>query len=539
MFPVFASIGNGNQRFVQTDLKGLPVCVIIESTYDSIEGDFGMKKWIQVLFVYAGIPLAGVIGWLTLIFTESFLQGWGLVVIVPLVTVLMYFLLRDVFDLFFAAKVNACILIVLSIVLAIVLHISTGSTNHPAFFAFRILTFPFLIPSVALQLFDAVYIVLAGIFATYTVGLAACLVLSRMTGELDSVSQSLPRKLLPLLITAAVVLLCGAISAKQYFNRPEVRYAGHGFDYMHGYSSTDFTDYTVYSQNSKLVRLDHEPDLSIIGEKNMPVMDGAEACYPLYAAVAKAVYRDIDRIESEAAKTDAQYVNGKIVTFTNTVIGFSRLLDREVDLLFGARPSKSQFDTAKSREIELTVTPIGREAFVFFVENDNPVDNLTSEQIRAIYHGEIKNWKEVGGKNQAIKAFQRPKDSGSQSMMEYFMSDVSLMEPDTFEVIGDMLGVIDKVAQYTNEDGAMGYSFRYFVEELNQEKNVKLLSVDGVAPTLENIENGSYPLTVDLCLTTRANDPNPYVQKMIDFMLSKDGQEIVRRTGYAGLCSED
>ena len=496
-----------------------------------------MKKWIQVLFIYAGIPLAGVIAWLTLIFTESFMQGWGLVVIVPLVTVLMYFLLRDVFDLFFAAKVNACILIVLSIVLAIVLHISTGSTNHPAFFAFRILTFPFLIPSAAMQLFDAVYIVLAGIFATYTVGLAACLVLSRMTDELDFVSQSLPRKLLPLLITAAVVLLCGALSAKQYFNRPEVRYAGHSFDYMHGYSSTDFTDYTVYSQNSKLVRLDHEPDLSIIGEKNMPVMDGAEACYPLYAAVAKAVYRDIDRIESEAAKTDAQYVNGKIVTFTNTVIGFSRLLDREVDLLFGARPSKSQFDTAKSREIELTVTPIGREAFVFFVENDNPVDNLTSEQIRAIYHGEIKNWKEVGGKNQAIKAFQRPKDSGSQSMMEYFMGDVSLMEPDTFEVIGGMLDVIDKVAQYTNEDGALGYSFRYFVEELNQEKNVKLLSVDGVAPTLENIENGSYPLTVDLCLTTRANDPNPYVQKMIDFMLSEDGQQIVRKTGYAGLAA--
>ena len=144
MFPVFASIGNGNQRFVQTDLKGLHVCVIIDATDESKEGDLGMKKWIQVLLVYAGIPLAGVIGWLTLIFTESFMQGWGLVVIVPLVTVLMYFLLRKVFDLFFAAKVNACILIVLSIVLAIVLHISTGSTNHPVFFAFRILTFPFL-----------------------------------------------------------------------------------------------------------------------------------------------------------------------------------------------------------------------------------------------------------------------------------------------------------------------------------------------------------------------------------------------------------
>ena len=81
----------------------------------------------------------------------------------------------------------------------------------------------------------------------------------------------------------------------------------------------------------------------------------------------------------------------------------------------------------------------------------------------------------------------------------------------------------------------MGYSFRYFLEGLNQEKGVKILSIDGVAPTVENIENGSYPLTVGLCLITRKDDPNPNVQKMIDYILSDDGQSIVRKTGYAGV----
>ena len=185
------------------------------------------------------------------------------------------------------------------------------------------------------------------------------------------------------------------------------------------------------------------------------------------------------------------------------------------------------------------MTPIGREGFVFFVEEDNPVDNLTSEQIRAIYHGDITNWKEVGGKNQAITAFQRPNNSGSQTMMEYFMGDVSLKEPLTYETVGAMEGVIRKVAEYANEAGAMGYTFRYFLEGLHQEKGVKILSVDGVAPTRENIENGSYPLTVGLCLVTRTNDPNPNVQKMIDFILSADGQEIIRRTGYAGVKQQD
>ena len=118
-------------------------------------------------------------------------------------------------------------------------------------------------------------------------------------------------------------------------------------------------------------------------------------------------------------------------------------------------------------------------------------------------------------------------------MMEYFMGDVSLKEPQTYEQVSAMMGVIKKVAQYANEKGAVGYSFRYFLEELGQEKGVKMLSIDGVYPTLENIENGSYPLTTNVCLITRKDDPNPNVQKMIDFIVSEEGQEIVKKTGYA------
>ena len=499
-----------------------------------------MKKWLQVLLMYVGIPAAGTIAWLLFFLIEWVLNGWGLTICVPAVTIVLYIVLRKKLDLRFAAKVNAMILIVLSVALGIILHITTGSTRDPLFSVFRIMTFPFLIPSFAMQLFDTMHIAFVCIFATYAAAMVTCIILSccMKSGGSENACKPVYRKLLPYLITAAVVLLCGAFSIKQYLNRPEVRYAGHGFNYMHGYSTTDFTDYTVYSEHSKLVTLDHEPEFMIENEADMPVMDGAEACYPVYAAVAKAVYRDIDVIESQAAQ-DENRKNGRVVTFTNTVLGFRRLIDEEVDLLFGARPSKSQFAEAEAKGIALNVTPIGREGFVFFTEEDNPVDNLTSEQVRAIYHGDIINWKEVGGKDQEIKAFQRPKDSGSQAMMEYFMGDMTLKDPDTFEVIGGMLDVIHKVAQYANEDGALGYSFRYFIEGLSQEKGVKLLSIDGIAPTLQNIENGSYPLTVDLCLITRKNNSNPNVQKMIDFMLSDDGQEIVRRTGYAGLCSED
>ena len=346
------------------------------------------------------------------------------------------------------------------------------------------------------------------------------------------------KKAIPFL---AAGTLCIGACLMLYANRPAVRYGGHGFEYMHGWSSTDFSDYMVWSEPSKLAALDHPASLIIEEEKDMPRLDGAEACFPLYSAAAKAVYKDIAVIEKrylqgegleDWEKWNILSENGRIVSFTNTVNAFDRLISKKADILFGARPSKNQLETAELNHVEITVTPIGKEAFVFFAEPDNPVTDLTSEQIRAIYHGDITNWKEVGGKNQEIIAFQRPENSGSQAMMEWFMRDISLKKPQTYEYVDAMMGVLEKTAQYHNEKGAFGYSFRYFVEDLHQENDVRLIAVDGVLPTRENIENGTYPLTVDLCAVTRADNSNPYVQKMVDFMLSEDGQELVEKSGY-------
>ncbi len=343
----------------------------------------------------------------------------------------------------------------------------------------------------------------------------------------------------PVIIFLMIIALMTASNVYSYTHNDERKYSGHGFDYMHGFSSTDFEGYYVYSEPSKLVTLDHPASLWIEDEKDMPILDGAEACYPLYSAVAKAVYKDIDKIEkdfiNDTSGEKKAYQNGKIVTFTNTVYGYWRLADKEVDMLFGARPSQEQIEYAKNAGVEFELTAIGREGFIFFVEEDNPVDNLTTQQIKAIYHGDITNWKEVGGRDQKIVAFQRPEGSGSQTMMIYFMGDVSLKEPKTYETFDAMSGIIEHVAQYNNEAGAMGYTFRYFLEGLQQEQHVKILSVDGVAPTVENIKTGKYPLLTTLYCVTRANDPNPNVRKVLDFLLSEDGQYIIEKTGYAPL----
>ncbi|MBQ7245656.1 MAG: substrate-binding domain-containing protein [Firmicutes bacterium] len=355
-----------------------------------------------------------------------------------------------------------------------------------------------------------------------------------------------------LVIILIIALIVGGFLLWDHHKHAEFdKYNGHGFRYMYGFSSTDFTGYHVYD-GEKLVELDHPASLTIEGIKNMPVLDGAEACYPIYTAVAKAIYKDIDIIESEvfdlikeAEKKEWgleydhifswKYNNGRVVRFTNSVEGYGALIEHDVDLFFGARPSANQKEMATIYNEQIISQPIGREAFVFFVEEDNPVENLTSEEVRKIYSGEITNWKEVGGKNQKIIAFQRPEDSGSQVMMKYFMGEVPLMEPDTITMVNAMGGVIENVKQYHNEAGAIGYTFRYFLEGLNQEKGVKMLSVDGVYPSVENIKTGAYPVLASLVCAGLASNDSPYVQQVLDFLLSDDGQKIIEETGYGPL----
>lgn len=487
-----------------------------------------MKIALKSIKYYALIPLIASIPGFILNLCGSYWMNAN-VIVVPLMTALIYILFRKKIEMSFAAKANGIIFLVLLICFTGMMVVADGNTDSLLMSCFSYLILPFF----PIMLFMSIM----GKFML----LYACALLSYLAAFIVSACFA-KMNIKKLIVPGAVALICIAVSTALYLNRPTVRYAGHGFDYMHGYSSTDFTDYTVYAEHSKLTELDHESSFMIEKEEEMPVLDGAEACYPLYAAFAKAVYKNIDRIELQYLDTEHQYRNGKVVTMTNTIYGFERLISRDaekfgstVDMFFGARPSASQMKAANEAGVELEITPIGKEAFVFFVEADNPIDNLTSEQITAVYHGEITNWSELGGRNQEILAFQRPKNSGSQTMMEYFMGDVSLKEPQTYEKVDAMMGVIHEVAQYANEKGAIGYSFRYFLEELGQEKNVKIVSINGVYPTIENIENGSYPLTTNVCLVTRKNDPNPNVQKMTEFILSDDGQEIIRKTGYAGL----
>jgi len=255
-----------------------------------------------------------------------------------------------------------------------------------------------------------------------------------------------------------------------------------------------------------------------------PTLDGATALYPVYAAAAQALYAGFDAGDV-----------WRHIRCSTTPKAYDRLISGEVDLVFVAQSSDAQRAAAESAGRPLRLTLIAKEAFVFFVHADNPVDGLTSEQIRAIYTKRIVNWKELGGRDEKILPFQRPQGSGSQTALELKVMPGEKPAPPLREEFAlGMGGVIQQVAAYKNSREAIGYSFRVFATAMNPDGAIKLLKIDGVAPSRETIRSGAYPYTVELYAATAGTD-NPQVPPFIDWLLGPQGQDLVDQTGYVSL----
>lgn len=293
-------------------------------------------------------------------------------------------------------------------------------------------------------------------------------------------------------------------------------------------TEVDLYAYRPFQPGNRLVTPDTPPSLTI--SRNHPRLDGATALYPVYAAIGQATYRLPDGLGEDAQSGFVdEYLN-----CNTTTMAYEGLIEGDTDAIFVAQPSKGQLAAAKAAGVTLNLTPIGREAFVFFVNTDNPVRNLTLDQIRNIYSRTITNWNQVGGKDEEILPFQRPDDSGSQTaMLALVMKDRPIAKPMQEEVATGMGGIIQQVAEYRDLSGALGYSFRWYATVMNSNPNIRLLAVDGVEPTVENIRNGSYPLTANLNIVTKDNS-NPNVRALLDWVVGAEGQALIEKAGYVG-----
>ena len=282
----------------------------------------------------------------------------------------------------------------------------------------------------------------------------------------------------------------------------------------------DIQAYLPFEENSKIVKTDSK---TLKLTESLPRIDGAAALSPVYSAFVNAVYPNTTKLHDG------------IFEYNNTPDGYRLLAEKETDIFIGVYPSDEQRAYAEENQTTFEYTPIGTEAFVFFVHKDNPITNLTTELIKNIYSGKITNWKDVGGKNEKIAAFQRNEGSGSQSMLKRFMGDTPITDAPT-EMVNDLMaGIIEQVADYKSKTNSIGFSFRYYVEGIIKNPDIKMISIDGAAPTSENIRNGSYPILTPIYAVTYKENQNGNVDKLLEWILSDEGQYIINETGYVGI----
>lgn len=283
-------------------------------------------------------------------------------------------------------------------------------------------------------------------------------------------------------------------------------------------------EYLPFKEDSKIVKIQSQTlDFSSLDRSSLPIIDGAAAVFPVYSAFVNATYPDTTEIYDG------------IFEYNNTVEGYKKLAEKETDIFVGAGPSKEQLAYAESQKTTFKYTQIGWEAFVFFVNKDNPIDSLTVDQIKKIYSGEITNWREVGGKNENIVPYQRNEGSGSQSMLIRFMGDAPILPPTTETQVDGMGGIIETVANFKNKSNSIGFSFRFYVEGIIKNPDVKMIAINGIKPTAENVKNSTYPIITPLYAMSREGNEKESVETLINWMLSAEGQFIIEQTGYVGI----
>jgi phosphate transport system substrate-binding protein len=208
--------------------------------------------------------------------------------------------------------------------------------------------------------------------------------------------------------------------------------------------------------------------------------------------------------------------------------GIAALIDGDVDVAMASRQIKdAEIKNAKANGIDPVEHVIAWDGLTVVVNPDNPVDQLTYDQIKGIYDGSISNWADVGGEDKEIVVINRDSSSGTYG---YFQGEI-LGDDNEFREDATSTSSNGAVLQSVSQnDAAIGYiGFAYLTD------NVKGLDVDKgngmVEPTAENILEGDYPLARPLHFYTDGQ-PAGLAADFIEYILSEEGTEIVYDVGY-------
>ena len=270
------------------------------------------------------------------------------------------------------------------------------------------------------------------------------------------------------------------------------------------------------------------PAQPILSVDEFPITDGSTACIPLIAQI----MADTTGLDLETARS-AVTTNTTAQAWRNLGLYGNNYGD-SVKLIIAYEAPESVKEELKADGDPLEQKAIGRDALVFIVNEDNPVQALTRQQLRDIYAGKITNWKDVGGKDQAIVAFQRGEDSGSQTLFKKLLIQGGELMPPPSELAPAAMGeLVDSIADYNNSANAIGFSVYYYIDQMYSKPGLRLLAVDGVTPSNDTLADGSYPLCNDFYAVIHpdaaADSPE---RRLYDWLDTTDGIACIQKAGY-------
>lgn len=216
------------------------------------------------------------------------------------------------------------------------------------------------------------------------------------------------------------------------------------------------------------------------------------------------------------------------VTGGGSGTGISALINGSTDICNASRPLK-QSEMEKLRErygsngIEI---PCAKDGITIFLNESNPVSELSVKQLGAIFSGKIKNWKAVGGPDAEIKLYGRENSSGT-----YVFFKEHVVKSDYAASTQTLPGTAAVVNAVKSDKYGIGYGGAAYAKGVKHCKVKKDDNGKGIEPTAENIKNGTYPVTRYLYMYL-TNRPTGEIKKYIDWTLSPEGQKLVTDLGY-------
>jgi phosphate transport system substrate-binding protein len=248
---------------------------------------------------------------------------------------------------------------------------------------------------------------------------------------------------------------------------------------------------------------------------SFPLLDSSTARIPITAALYGLFVRQygVPGPEPICSKTHQAWLN---------------LADGTVDLILCIAPTAEEQAYLNAKDVDVAMRLYGCDGLVFLGNADNPVQDLTQDQVKGIYRGEIVNWSQLGGPDQKINAYYRDDQSGSQRFFETLVwKDEEIPDFGSLDLI-----LSDEMSDITysviSDPYAIGFNIMSYVDMAFSDPKLMLFAIDGIAPSTETLADARYAYITQAYVIINADEPaNSPARWLFDWFGCEISRELI------------